>query len=75
VLKWSNPTTWGVSIPPIDNDLIYVPVGTTLLVDVNTPILNGIAVEGGTLVFSDDLDLVVQAGFITMNGGTFIAGT
>jgi hypothetical protein len=75
VLKWSNPKTWGVGMPPIANDLIYVPLGTTLLVDVNTPVLNGIAVNGGTLIFSDDMDLVVQTGFITVNGGTFIAGT
>lgn len=27
------------------------------------------------MVFSDDVDLVVQAGFIIMNGGTFLAGT
>jgi hypothetical protein len=75
VLKWSNPTTWGTDIPPVDNDLVYVPLGTTLLVDQNTPVLEGIAVQGGTLVFSDDLDLTVQVGFITMNGGRFIAGT
>jgi hypothetical protein len=75
VLKWSSPSTWGVDMPPIANDLIYVPVGTTLMVDQDTPVLEGIAVEGGTLVFSDDLDLTVQAGFITMNGGRFIAGT
>lgn len=75
VLKWSSSATWGVDMPPIDNDLVYVPTGTTLLVDQNTPVLEGIAVEGGTLVFSDDLDLTVQAGFITMNGGRFIAGT
>jgi len=27
------------------------------------------------LIFSDDVDLTVQAGFIIMNGGTFLAGT
>jgi hypothetical protein len=75
VLKWSDPSTWGVDSLPIDNDLVYVPLGLTLLVDVNTPVLNGIAVEGGNLIFSDDADLTVQAGFIMMNGGTFLAGT
>ena len=75
VLKWSSAATWGVDIPPVANDLIYVTKGTTLMVDQDTPILEGIAVEGGTLVFSDDLDLTVQAGFIIMNGGKFIAGT
>jgi hypothetical protein len=75
VLKWSNATTWGVDSFPIDNDLVFVPLGTTLLVDTNTPVLKGIAVEGGNLIFADDADLTVQAGFITMNGGNFIAGT
>jgi hypothetical protein len=75
VLKWSSAATWGVDTPPVDYDLVYVPKGTTLLVDQDTPILEGIAVEGGRLVFSDDMDLKVQAGHITMNGGHFIAGT
>lgn len=52
-LSWSSTSTWGVDSIPIDKDLVYVPLGTTLLVDVDTPILEGIAVEGGTLVFSD----------------------
>ena len=51
VLRWSDQATWGVDIPPVDNDLIVVPTGTTLLVDQNTPILEGIAVDGGTLIF------------------------
>ena len=62
-------------MPPVDGDLIYVPTGTTLLVDVNTPKLEGIAVEGGTLLFDDSQDLTVRAGFITANRGRFIAGT
>ena len=75
VLKWSNPLTWGSDMPPVDNDLIFVPKGTTLYVDQDTPILEGIAVEGGTLVFADEGNLTVQAGFMTLIGGRFIAGT
>jgi len=44
VLKWSDQRTWGVDLPPIDDDLVYVPPGMTLLVDQDTPILKGIAV-------------------------------
>ena len=44
VLKWSDSRSWGVDSFPIANDLVYVPLGLTLLVDVSTPILNGIAV-------------------------------
>lgn len=47
----------------------------SLLVDVNTPILAGIAVENGALIFPNDTDITVQSNFITINGGKFIAGT
>ena len=75
VMRWSDSRTWGVDIPPIDGDLVYIPKGLSLLVDQSTPVLLAIVVEGGNLIFSDEKDMVVQAGFITMNGGTFIAGT
>jgi len=75
VLRWSDSRTWGFDMPPINDDLVYIPTGLALLVDQDTPILQAIISEGGTLVFSDEKDLVVQAGFITMNGGSFIAGT
>ena len=38
--------------------------------------MEGIAVDGGKLIFKDGSDpIVVRAGFITLNGGEFIAGT
>ena len=75
VLKWSDSRTWGVDLPPIADDLVYVPPGMTLLIDQDTPVLKGIAVEKGTLIFPNDTDVTVSTGFITMNGGTFLAGT
>lgn len=75
VLKWSDSRTWGVDLPPIDGDLVYIPQGMTLLVDQDTPILQGIAANNGTLIFSDEKDITVQTGFITLVGGRFIAGT
>ncbi len=75
VLKWSDPTTWGVDPPPIEDDLVYVPPGMTLLVDQSTPKLAGIAVENGTIIFSNDTDVTVKTDFIDLIGGRFIAGT
>lgn len=49
VMRWSDPRTWGTDLPPIDDDLVYVPPGMHLLVDQNTPKLNGIVVENGTI--------------------------
>jgi hypothetical protein len=74
VLKWSDARTWGVDLPPIDGDLIYVPAGMTLLVDQSTPNLLGIAAQNATIIFPNDKDINVTTGFITMVGGSFIAG-
>jgi len=53
ILRWSGSRTWGTDMPPIDSDLIYIPTGLALLVDQDTPILKGIAGQGGTLIFSN----------------------
>jgi hypothetical protein len=75
VLKWSDDRTWGVDLPPIDDDLVFVPAGMTLLVDQSTPKLAGIAVQNGTIIFANNTNLTVTTGFITVVGGRFIAGT
>jgi hypothetical protein len=53
VLRWSDIRTWGTDLPPIANDLVFVPKGMNLLVDQSTPILQGILVQNGTLTFAD----------------------
>lgn len=53
VMKWSDPRTWGTDLPPVENDLVYVPQGMHLLVDESTPILAGIIIENATIEFSD----------------------
>ena len=75
ILRWSDTKTWGVDLPPVDGDLVVVPLGTTLMVDQDTPKLKGIAVDGGRIIFSDETDLTIKTGFITVNKGEFIAGT
>ena len=44
VLRWSDIRTWGTDMPPVDGDLVFVPIGMNLLVDVSTPLLKGILV-------------------------------
>lgn len=53
MLRWSDTRTWGVDVPPVAGDLVYVPLGLTLYVDQDTPVLQGIVSEGGTIIFSD----------------------
>lgn len=75
VMRWSDIRTWGTDMPPIDGDLIFVPAGMNLLVDQSTPLLKGILVHNGTITFADESDMTVSAGFITIVGGKFLAGT
>lgn len=49
VMRWTDTRTWGTDLPPVDDDLVYVPKGMHLLVDTSTPILKGIVVENGTI--------------------------
>lgn len=75
VLKWSDDRTWGVDMPPIDGDLVYVPPGLTLLIDQDTPDLIGITVANGTIIIPNNTDISIRAGFLTMIGGNFMAGS
>lgn len=75
VLRWSDIRTWGTDLPPVDDDLVFVPAGMNLLVDQSTPKLKGILVQNGTLTFADESEITVRTGFITVVGGRFIAGT
>jgi hypothetical protein len=59
--RWSSQATWGGEALPREGDTVYVPPGMSLLVDVSTPILKGIFVEGGTVIFADETDLTVDA--------------
>lgn len=46
-----------------------MPQGMNLLVDQDTPILAGIIVEGGKLIFADEKDMTINTYLITLNGG------
>jgi hypothetical protein len=47
VKKWSDYATWGYDQPPLEGEAVHVPVGSTLLMDVDeTPLLSFVLVEG-----------------------------
>lgn len=75
-MAWSDKRTWGTDMPPIEGDLVVVPENMVLYVDESTPVLEGIVVNKGKLIFADEGGSIeVHTGFITLNGGEFIAGT
>ena len=51
---WSDQTTWGGEFAPVDGEMVYIPPGLNLLVDVDkSPILKAVLVEG-SLIFAPD---------------------
>jgi hypothetical protein len=75
---YSQPSTWGGagSSLPLAGQSIEVPLGTTLIVDTNTPALNLVNVDGA-LIFKDApaSTLKFEANYLISRAGTIIAGT
>ncbi|XP_038045747.1 fibrocystin-L-like [Patiria miniata] len=72
---WSSQYTWGGKDPPIEGDLVRVPVGQTLLLDVTTPILSMLLIQGGTVIFDEaDIELHAQ-NILIVDGGHLQIGT
>ncbi len=65
---WSSVFTWGGGPLPGEGDSVYIKVGQTVFLDVNTPVLNLLLIEG-SLIFEDDQDLHLQANYIFINTG------
>lgn len=76
---WSSPFTWGGGPLPQEDEFVVIQRGQTLLLDVNTPILAYILIQGGELIFDpekgdNEVSLHTQGGLIT-SGGRLQIGT
>lgn len=76
---WSQAVTWGGDFAPVEGDMVYIPAGLHLLVDVDsTPILSAVVVEG-SIIFppNDDQNHLrtFDAHYVIVRGGYFEAGT
>jgi|688.fasta_scaffold2581190_1 hypothetical protein len=50
-------STWGGANPPIEGDLVSIPVGQSVLLDISTPILNTLIIEGRLIVDDNNIEL------------------
>ena len=69
--KWSDPKTWGGSVPT-EGAVVEIPVGATVVLDTSPPELNGLHVDG-KLVFGDT-DIRLRSDYIMVHG-KFQVGT
>ena len=72
--KWSALTTWLNQEPPVEGDIVWVPDGQVILLDVNTPILTFLLIEGA-LYFDRTKDLTLDSFYIFVLGGYMECGT
>ena len=73
VSLWSSLSTWGNLFPPVEGESVAVMRGVNLLVDIKeTPILNLVVVDGGSLIFPSDSnpnhERTFDAHYIFLNG-------
>lgn len=76
---WSDQTTWGGEFAPVDGEMVYLPAGLNLLVDVDkSPLLRAVLVEG-QLIFAPDADpnheRFFDAYYIFIRNGSMEVGT
>ena len=66
--RWSSVYTWGGGPVPQEGESVYIKAGQTVILDISTPILNLILIEGA-LLFDDSQDVHLQAKYIFINYG------
>ncbi|XP_075126263.1 fibrocystin-L-like [Leptodactylus fuscus] len=72
---WSSKYTWRGESPPDEGSMAVITQGQTILLDVSTPVLKMLLIQGGTLVF-DEADIELQAeNILITDGGALQIGT
>ena len=77
--RWSSPFTWGCTNDtclPKEGEIVVIPTGQTILLDITTPVLAVLVIDGGTLLWDrqDGIELHIQYGIVN-SGGRIEIGT
>ena len=72
--RWSDLTTWRNQEPPVAGDLVWIPEGQVILLDVSTPVISMLLIEG-ELYFDPTRDVNLDASYVYVNGGRLQVGT
>ena len=74
---WSSKFTWGGDEPPREGDLAVIGFGQHIYFDMaTTPVLKGLIIQGGSLIFDDNQDVALNAEYvIVVSGGKLQVGT
>jgi plastocyanin len=70
---WSSPASWPSGKLPTPGAYVVIPTGRTMTLDVNTPALRALQIDG-TLTLADR-DLEITAGWVMVHGGKLQIGS
>jgi hypothetical protein len=59
--RWSDPATWGGAGLPKAGDAVVIPAGQSVLLDINTPDLGGLSIQGELSFDAKDLALTSRS--------------
>ena len=65
--KWSDPATWPNRKVPVAGDKVTIDAGKEVVLDVNTPPLNGLTING-KLSFANNKDVELTTEWIMLHG-------
>src|SRR6202046_4841210 len=65
--KWSDPATWPNRKVPVAGDKVTIDAGKEVVLDVNTPPLNGLTING-KLRFANNKDVELTTEWIMLHG-------
>ena len=74
---WSSIWSWGGDVPPREGELVGIPQGIEIVLDITTPVLKSLILNGGDLVFDRESDgLTLNAEYILIvNDGSLQIGS
>jgi hypothetical protein len=72
--NWSELTSWKNQELPVEGDFVWIPDGQVLSLDIKTPILTFLLVEG-SLYFDRNKDVSLDSSYIFVFGGYMEVGT
>jgi hypothetical protein len=65
--NWSDASTWANGAVPAQGDLVTIPTGSEVVLDITPPALNGMTISG-KLSFADESDLALNIEWIMVHG-------
>ncbi len=71
---WSNATQWPNQVLPPSNSRVEVPYEWNLLLDMSTPVLNYLEINGN-LIFDNSQNITLQGQYIWVKKGTIRIGS